>query len=175
MGFYHIVFALIDLRSFSNLWFWIGLAVVWSTASHFVMGVPFDMVQRARRHGGEAERDLVDLARIRANRILYIQRTAGPLGLGVAFFLLTTLLVLGFVYRIEFAQAIFLLAAPMTMVSAMSRRTAARIGAGVEGAEPVARLLRRQRFWTQFLGVICIFITAMWGMYQNVTLSWMVH
>ena len=93
----------------------------------------------------------------------------------MAFFLLTTILVLGFVYRIEFAQAIFLLAAPMTVVSAMIRRTAVRITAGVEGAEPVVRLLRRQRFWTQFLGVICIFITAMWGMYQNITLSWILH
>ncbi len=52
------------MRSFSNLWYWIALAVTWSTASHWVLGVPFDMVLRARRHGGDAERDLEDMVRV---------------------------------------------------------------------------------------------------------------
>ncbi|MEM9756043.1 MAG: component of SufBCD complex, partial [Pseudomonadota bacterium] len=30
----------IDLRSFSNLWYWIVLAVFWSSASHWGLGVP---------------------------------------------------------------------------------------------------------------------------------------
>ena len=44
------LFDVIDFRSFSNLWFWIMLAVAWSTASHWVLGIPFDMVLRARQH-----------------------------------------------------------------------------------------------------------------------------
>ena len=48
------LFSTIDLRSFSNLWFWLMLAVAWSNVTHFVMGVPFDMVQRAKRKGGAA-------------------------------------------------------------------------------------------------------------------------
>ena len=52
---------LIDMRSFSNLWFWIALAVVWSSASHWILGVPIDLVYRAGRIGGQAERDLEDL------------------------------------------------------------------------------------------------------------------
>jgi hypothetical protein len=66
------IFELIDMRSFSNLWFWIALAVVWSTASHWVLGVPYDMVLRARRVDGLAEVDLEDMVRININRILYI-------------------------------------------------------------------------------------------------------
>ena len=45
------LFSTIDLRSFSNLWFWLMLAVAWSNVTHYVMGVPFDMVQRAKRKG----------------------------------------------------------------------------------------------------------------------------
>ena len=48
---------------------WIALAVVWSSASHWVLGVPFDMVMRARRVGGQAEADLEDIARINVSRI----------------------------------------------------------------------------------------------------------
>lgn len=66
------VFEVIDMRSFSNLWFWIALAVMWSSASHWVLGVPFDMVGRAAKNGGQAESDLEDLVRINANRLLFI-------------------------------------------------------------------------------------------------------
>ena len=72
-----MIFEVIDMRSFSNLWFWIALAVVWSSASHWVLGVPFDMVHRARRHGGQAQIDLDDLARINANRLLHMLEDAG--------------------------------------------------------------------------------------------------
>nr|MDJ0826631.1 component of SufBCD complex [Rhodobacter sp.] len=69
MNWYDTVFELIDMRSFSNLWYWIALAVLWSTSSHWILGVPFDLVQRASRYGGEAEVDLTDLVRINVNRV----------------------------------------------------------------------------------------------------------
>jgi hypothetical protein len=56
LGWYSNVFEVIDMRSFSSLWYWIALAVMWSSASHYVLGVPFDLVQRARRRGGQAPR-----------------------------------------------------------------------------------------------------------------------
>ncbi|MGJ8597444.1 MAG: hypothetical protein ACSHW3_16395, partial [Sulfitobacter sp.] len=64
LDWYQTLFELIDMRSFSNLWFWIVLAVVWSTTSHYGLGVPYDMVLRAKRHGGQTEIDLEDLVRI---------------------------------------------------------------------------------------------------------------
>ena len=54
MDAFRAIFELIDMRSFSSLWFWILLAVTWSTASHWVIGVPYDLIQRARRTGPEA-------------------------------------------------------------------------------------------------------------------------
>ncbi|PRY21475.1 hypothetical protein CLV78_10988 [Aliiruegeria haliotis] len=166
---YQTAFEVIDLRSFSNLWYWIVLAVVWSSSSHWVLGVPYDMVSRARRLGGQAEEDLHDLVRINVNRILYIIDTAGYLLVGFAFFLLTTLALLGFVYWVEFAQAVFLLALPMSGVFALSVRTARRIRAA--DGEGLYHMLQVHRFITQVIGMGAIFVTAFWGMWQNLTLG----
>ena len=104
------------MRSFSNLWYWIALAVLWSSASHWVIGVPFDMVMRARRKGGQAVEDLDMMVAINVSRLLYIAETAGVWLIGMSAFLLSTLAVLAFWYQVEFAQAVIFLLAPMTLV-----------------------------------------------------------
>ncbi len=169
MDFYQTIFELIDLRSFSNLWFWIMLAVFWSTVSHFVMGVPYDMVARAARHRGQAETDMMDLVRINSNRLTYIADVAGSWLIGLTFFMLTGLLVLGFVYRVEFCQALFLIFTPMSCVFGLSVMTARRI----QGHSPdeTRKMLRRHRILTQMLGVLSILVTSMWGMYVNLSLG----
>lgn len=171
MDWYKAIFELIDMRSFSNLWFWIALAVVWSTASHWVMGVPYDMVMRARRSGGQAMIDLEDLTRINVNRLMHIGEVSGLLLLGVACFLLSGLAVLGFLYDVEFAQAVFLLALPMSVVGLLSLRCAHHIVDGGLAGEDLARRLMRHRTHTQIVGTIAIFVTALWGMYQNLTIG----
>jgi hypothetical protein len=168
---YETIFELIDMRSFSNLWYWIGLAVLWSSVSHWVLGVPFDMVQRARRFGGQAETDLADLVRINVNRILYIADTAGVFILGAACAMLTMLVMLGFWYGLEFAQALFLLIFPTMIVGALSLRRARRIRAEEPLGEALFKALNRHRFWTQVIGVLSIFVTALWGMWQNMTIG----
>lgn len=175
MHFYNTVLELIDLRSFSNLWFWIALAVVWSSTSHWVLGVPYDMVLRARRHGGKAITDLEEMSRINADRLLFIARTSGLWLLGFLFFLLTALAVMGFYYRVEFAQAVFLLAMPLSLVGALSIATARRIENGEGKGEALERRLHRHRLMTQLIGMVAIFVTAMWGMYQNMSLSLLGH
>lgn len=159
------------MRSFSNLWFWIALAVLWSSASHWVLGVPFDMVVRARKHGGQAQTDLHDVVRVNVNRLLYIGHVSGLWLLGLACFVLTGLLLLGFVYRMEFAQALFLLGFPMSLLFALSLRTAARIRAEALEGEALRAQLLRHRVYTQMLGVVSIFVTSLWGMYQNLSLG----
>ncbi len=165
------IFELIDMRSFSNLWFWIALAVLWSSASHWVIGVPFDMIVRARRQGGQAEQDLEDIVRVNVNRLLYIGEVSGLWLLGFGCFFLTGLALLGFVYDVEFAQAVFLLALPMSILGALSVSTCGVIAAqGLTGDALRARLMRH-RLYTQMLGVVSIFVTALWGMYQNLSIG----
>ena len=171
MDIYQNIFELIDLRSFSNLWFWIALAVMWSTASHWVLGVPFDMVQRARRHGGQTEQDLEDLVRINSNRLLFIARVSGLWILGIGCFLLTGLAIMGFVYGLEIAQALFLLGFPMSIVGLLSLSTAHLIQQEQATGELLRKRLTRNRLYVQITGVISIFITALWGMYQNLSIG----
>lgn len=175
MSAYHSIFELIDMRSFSNLWYWIALAVTWSTASHWVVGVPFDMVARARRHGGKAQTDLEDMARINVNRILHLVRVSGSWLTAIVCCLLTMLAVLGFWYWVEFAQAVLLIAFPLTLVGLMSVRTAHLIEAGEGRGEALYRRMIRHRFYTQVIGVLTIFVAAMWGMYQNLMIGVLGH
>ena len=162
-----LVFETIDMRSFSNLWFWIALAVFWSSNSHWVLGVPFDMVGRARRQGGQAAQDLEDMVRIQVNRRLFIAEQAGLWLVAIVSALLAMLASLGFWYDIELAQALFLLGFPMALVGGLSIAAAARIRGQNLTGEALCHKLAVLRFWVQVIGMVAIFVTAMWGMYQN--------
>lgn len=171
MSFTQHLLELIDTRSFSNMWYWIALAVVWSSASHYAIGVPFDMVTRAGRKGGQAQADLEDMVRVNCGRILYIGSISGLWIVGILAFFLTGLALLGWVYDIEVAQAVFLIAFPLSLVGALSLSTAQLISDhGLRGDDLLKRL-HRHRFWVQMIGVNAIFITAMWGMYQNIKIA----
>lgn len=163
------IFEVIDMRSFSNLWFWIMLAVVWSSTSHWVLGVPHDMFIRARRHAGQAAEDYETMLYINVRRILYIARTSGIWAVTFVSFMLATLGMLGFFYRIEIAQALFLFAAPLTVVGVLSLRTAARIEAAGAKGPTLYKMIWRHRFTTQGVGVLAIFVTGMYGMWQNLS------
>lgn len=171
LDWYQTLFELIDMRSFSNLWFWIVLAVVWSTTSHYGLGVPFDMVLRAKRHGGQTEIDLEDLVRINTNRLLFIAQMSGLWIAGFACFFLTILGLLGFVYGNEFAQAVMLLALPLSLVGLLSLSTARIIQDEDARGEVLRKRLMRHRLYTQIIGMISIFVTALWGMYQNLSVG----
>lgn len=173
LDWYQTVLELIDLRSFSNLWYWMAVAVVWSTASHWILGVPFDLVQRAARSGGQAEEDLEALVRINLNRIFYVVRSSGAWLAGLVAAIHTSLLILGFGYDVEFLQAVFLLAFPMTIIGALNVWTGRRIVAEGARGDALRRLLSRHRLITQVIGVISIFITGLYGMAQNIlVVSW---
>jgi len=171
MDWVQIIFELIDLRSFSNLWYWIALAVLWSSASHWVLGVPFDMINRARREEGEAQADLETMVRINTTRMLYIARTAGLLLVAVVCFMITMLGILGFAYGIEFAQAVVLLLVPVSVLGLLTLRTSRLIAAGENTGPALFRRMTRHRLATQVLGMASIFVTAMFGMYQNIQIG----
>ena len=172
MDWYDSVFEVIDMRSFSNLWYWIALAVLWSSVSHWVLGVPFDSILRARRGKPDtAMEDCENLTRINVNRILYI---ADVSGLWIALFgsmFITTLGISAFLYDIEFSQAVFLMAFPMILLGGMSVRTARVIRSRALDGDDLIRRLLRHRFFTQLIGVASIFVTAMFGMYQNLNVG----
>ncbi|MBJ2151726.1 component of SufBCD complex [Paracoccus sp. IB05] len=169
MELYGILSEVIDLRSFSNLWYWIVLAVLWSSASHWVLGVPYDLISRGRRSGGQAQLDVEAMVAINSRRMLNVTRTAAiPLFFGVAFFF-TTLAMLAFWYWLEFAQALFLLTVWLVPVGWLSLWTALRIEAGENIGEALNRRLMILRRLVQVLGMFAIFITSLFGMWRNLS------
>ncbi|MGM9401054.1 component of SufBCD complex [Aliiroseovarius sp. KMU-71] len=167
MDLYATLFEIIDMRSFSNLWYWIGLAVAWSMASYWVMGVPYDMIQRAGRIEGEAQEDLETIVRVNCNRITSLSEQSGMSLIAVASAILSSLVILGFWYGVEFAQAVFLLMFPMVFVGLMSARTAITIQSQALEGEALRRYLLRHRLLVQLIGMVAILITALWGMNHN--------
>ena len=166
-----IALEVIDLRSFSNLWYWIALATLWSSVSHWVLGVPHDMIQRARREGGQAQTDVEDIVRININRLLHIVDTGSWMMPGLAAFWLSTLLLLGFWYDIEFAQAVVLLLAPMMLVVWVSVRSSRKIVAEGGRGEALFRRLMIHRRMVQVIGMLSITVTAFYGTWQNINVS----
>lgn len=171
MDWYETIFEVIDMRSFSNLWFWLALAVMWSTVSHFVVGVPHDLIRRAEREGGVALADAEALALIYTRRVLYIARQGGIFLVAFASFVTTGLLLLAVFYAVEFAQAVLCLLIPLQLIGFLTLRICRIIERdGLEGLPLMARL-RRHRTMIQVIGMFALFFTSLFGMYQNLTLG----
>lgn len=166
-----LIFELIDMRSFSNLWYWIALGVIWSSASHWVLGVPHDLIQRARRERGQTLADLETLVRINVARMLYIARASGAMLLAVLAFMVTTLGMLAFVYQVEFAQAVLFIFVPLAVLGGLSLRAALKIERGEGAGDALFRRLFLHRLSTQVLGMIAIFVTSLYGMWQNLQIT----
>ena len=171
MNWYQTLFDLIDMRSFSNLWYWIALGVIWSSASHWVLGVPHDMVGRARKEGGQALDDLQTLVRINVARMLHTSRNYGAVLIGVLCFMVTVLALLGFWYHREFAQAVLFLFVPLIVLLFLSMRVAVKIEAGDNHGDALFRRLSRHRLSVQVLGMVSIFVTSLYGMWVNIQIA----
>jgi hypothetical protein len=167
MNIWRLITQVVDMRSFSSLWFWLAIAVYWSLSSHWVLGVPQDMIHRARRIGGEAVTDLETLVRINSQRILFYAREATLPLIGVATFILTVLLILAIGYRIELAQALLCFFIPAVLQMLLSIRSARLIEAGEGEGEAMFRRLFRHRVTIQVLGMFAIFVTGLYGMFHN--------
>ena len=132
------------------------------------------MIHRARREGGQAEVDLEDLARINTNRLLHVVDRGLYAVIGMAAFWLTFLGVLGFYYDVEFAQAIFLLMAPMSVVVWRSVLVSRRIAGGDNQGEALYGQLIWHRRVTQSIGMLAVTLTALYGTWQNINSSYVI-
>lgn len=171
MAFVESIMRLIDMRSFSSVWFWIVVALFWSAVTQTVLGASYDVIIRARKSGGQALTDMQALVEINVRRSLTVMRRVGHWIVAFASASLALLFMLAFVYRLELAQAIFLLMLPLTIIRVMNLRLAFRIEREHISGDRLIRALLRHRLWIQFLGVITIFVTAVWGMLRVMSSS----
>lgn len=167
MNAWKLITQMVDMRSFSSLWFWLAVAVYWSLSSHWVLGVPQDMIHRARKIGGAAVTDLECLVRINTQRVLFYAREAHVPLIGAVAFILTVLGLLGFAYDIELAQALLFFFVPAVLQGLLAIHSARRVEAGDGVGERMFRRLFLHRVTTQALGMVAIFVTGLYGMYHN--------
>lgn len=163
------IFSLIDMRSFTSIWFWIILALFWSAATNSVLGVSHGLIVRARKQGGDVMQDVHVLVDIHVRQKLYLTERIGHWVTGFAVAILCLIFMLAFVYRLELAQALFLLLLPLMLIQLMLLRLAFRIDRQKLRDGRLLRALLRHRLWVQIMGIVWIFITAIWGMYRLMT------
>lgn len=145
--------------SFFNIWYWVLTIAVWTQVSHRVLGVPYDMILRARRLPQVADRVDV-LARLAAWRVASAHDRMGVPLAALAGFGLAVLGALGFLNGIEAAQAAFALLFPLALVSVATVRLALDIRRTGAQGEALRRLLARRRVWNQVIAVAAILSAA---------------
>lgn len=173
MGGVKAMLAVLDTRSFVSAWYWLLLAGMWSWMGRGALGVPVDLVRAVRRDGSDvaAQTALLDWIALVAPRWRVAPREGAVL-VGAGCFALSALAALGFGYDRQFAQALFLLLAPLAVLGVLRVRLAARLGRLLlgsgpgpsRGAAPVAALaIARHLRVTAAMSVVSVAATAIWA------------
>lgn len=145
--------------SFFSVWYWVLSVVVWTLVCQRTLGVPHDMALRAARLPEVAAR--VDLlARIGAERTAGIGEAIGAAGAAAAGFALAGLATLAYLYRVEAAEAAFLLVFPLAIVWAGLLRLARQVRAKGLAGEALLLRLSRRRMINQAIAMAAMFSAA---------------
>lgn len=149
-----------DTTTFFSVWYWICVAIFWSLASHFTHGVPYDVVSRAQRLGGEDARIFDLLARRSLARIDLGLRRVGILGAALVGFVLAVVGVFAFVAGQELAQGVFAMMAPAAWLMALSFREAQALHAAQPDLPTLLRRFVLRRRLNQTFGIVAVFVTV---------------
>lgn len=175
-GFLHLM----DAPSYSSIWYWVLLLMGWTLVGRAVLGVPMDIVSRARRApDGPEGLALLDWLSLNLPR-WRVGPGDGVWLLALAAFVFGALAVLGFAYGLEAAQALVLLVLPFAVLLGMRLRLARRLLPLLAGAEAgdlaadeaaaqAARAIVVHRRWASVLSVLAVALTALWGTIWGLT------
>lgn len=170
---------LLDSRSFMTIWYWFALVGMWSATGRSVIGIPSETVSRARsalaanQPESPAVMGLLDWLSLVLPR-WNLGTTEGAVFLGLTSFALTSLMMLGFVFWLELAQAVFLLIFPFWLLFWMRVRLARRLTPVIEAAQTgstpphqaaatAARMMTWHRRWVTVLSMVSVLLTVLWG------------
>jgi hypothetical protein len=163
-GFYVEV---IGSRSFASIWYWIVFAVVWTRATHWTLGVPYEDARNSQRFGGQHQIDFEVKIEINIRKTLELFENHSAVFTAAAAFCLATVFTLGFYHNLQFMQASFLLIFPLSIVSALSIHLAQVLRDGHVTGEPLVRAYIWHRRVKQAIGAVAIFFAAFWGVSQT--------
>ena len=169
----------LDSRSFGTIWYWLVVIGTWSLTGRSVIGVPTEIVSRARMAVQADEGDSPTVLHLLDWLSLVLPRWRLSAPEGVAFlaltgFALTSLAIMGIGYALELALASFLLLFPLAMLFwmrvALARRLMPLLEAAEEGSRPIpeaaAEAIRRMvihRRLVTVLSMAAVAVTALWG------------
>lgn len=159
------VLRLIEIQTFTSFWYWLVVIVTWSIAGNWLIGVPFDMLFRARKCPPQELADLEALVDINVRRIVWTGHILGIVMAALIGFILCMLATLGFYYGLELAQGLFILSAPLSVVVAINAGLAYQLHSAPLHGRDLVRRLFLVRLWTQVIAMVSLFFTAMYGMY----------
>lgn len=159
--------------SFWTLWFWVAHVVTWSMASHFAMGVPYDMVVEANREKSEDgpwARATEAIILAQSFRFTSMARRFGTALAASVAFLITVLLTLGIRSDVEFARAVATILVPLTLIYILTVRMAFRIENHDLKGPALRIMIRNLRLQNQLIGVLAICAAvgvAVWEIARN--------
>lgn len=162
---------ILDARSFTSIWYWMGLALIWSLVTRNALGIPATVVQRARHKEGAPRQELLAWLRLTLPR----WRMSGAEGMFLSAaigFALASFWVLGFRYGMQLAQALVVLLGPLVVLLMLRIRLAARLNrllsrldAGELSADAMAtnaaKLLFRHGWVGFFLSIVGMLLAVM--------------
>lgn len=114
--------------------------------------------------------DLESMVALQLRRRQAILNATGLIMVGVTAALLSAIAILGFGYGIEIAQALTLLLVPLTLVGVMRIRLMQRLLTEGCAGEALCKRLSWHRTGVQALGLTAILVTALWGMWFNLSI-----
>lgn len=146
MSFLDVILTILDSRSFATIWYWIMLVTVWTMVGRNVLGVPADVIRSVPRHpaGTDTAEALILLDWLSLVLPRWrLGRVDGMWLMGIAAFLSSTLILLGFVYGLEMAIALVILLFPVALNLAAGLWLAARLQ-NILGAAQAHRITPNQ-------------------------------
>lgn len=174
------LWAVLDTRAFSSIWYWLLLAGIWSWLGRGALGIPSDLLRELRRMpaGSQAHErathELLTWISLVTPRWRVAPRDGLVLIAGGSC-AVSALATAGFLFGAPLAQALALLIGPLLLLALMRVRLAARLAASLRGAQsgqvpPAAAaadaasaLMMHQRA-TMMLSIVAVAGSAIWGM-----------
>ncbi|WP_295046708.1 hypothetical protein [uncultured Paracoccus sp.] len=169
----------LDSRSFGTVWYWLVVIGTWSLAGRSVIGVPVEILSRARTALAEGKGEAPVVLHLLDWLSLILPRwrlgkREGAAFLAVTGFALTSLAIMGLIYGLELALASFLLLFPFAILFwlrvALARRLIPLLEAAEQGAQPIpqaaAQAVRRMvvhRRLVTILSMAAVAVTAVLG------------
>lgn len=166
------VFEALEFRSFWNIWFWAAVVLSWSATSHFILGVPYDLIVRANREGGAWSEHCDALAHAQIFRLTRAFEEYGAAITCIVFFGLGAVGSLAFYLDWEAARALFVLLLPLTLVHGFTVPLAFRLKRDNVRGAALRKALGWRRFWHQVAGLFAIILVtaaAVWELVRNTT------